>query len=156
VEGRPVISADRVTALILIICFAVYGLEGHSLESALGVDVVGPGFFPSSIAILGVAMGAILLFSPAPAAGRKAGEGAAIHLRAVLPIGLMLIYVLSLDTIGFPIATVVFLTVMIRFLGAPNWWSAALFAVAGTALAILIFVYGLEVRLPRGVLFRLW
>ena len=63
---------------------------------------------------------------------------------------------LSLDTIGFPIATFVFLTVMIRFLGAPHWWSAAVFAVAGTAVAILIFVYGLDVRLPRGVLLRLW
>jgi hypothetical protein len=155
VEGRPLVSADRITALILIICFAIYGLEGHALQSTLGVDVVGPGFFPSTIAILGIATGAILLFSPA-SAGKKAGQGAAFHLRAVMPIGLMLIYVLSLDTIGFPIATIIFLTVMIRFLGAPHWWSAALFAVAGTALAVLIFVYGLEVRLPRGVLIRLW
>jgi putative tricarboxylic transport membrane protein len=156
VEGRQLISADRITALILIVCFTIYGLEGHALQSSLGVDVVGPGFFPSTIAILGIATGAVLLFSPVPAKKEKPGQGAAVHLRAVLPIGLMLIYVLSLDTIGFPIATVVFLTVMIRFLGAPNWWSAALFALAGTALAVLIFVYGLEVRLPRGVLVRLW
>ena len=154
-EGRPVISADRITALILIICFAIYGLEGHTFQSTLGVDVVGPGFFPSSIAILGIATGMILLFTPT-VAKKGSGQGASVHLRAILPIGMMLVYVLSLDTIGFPIATVIFLTVMIRYLGAPNWWSSALFALAGTALAVLIFVYGLEVRLPRGVLLRLW
>jgi putative tricarboxylic transport membrane protein len=155
VEGRPAVSADRITALILIICFVIYGLEGHSFQSTLGVDVVGPGFFPSSIAILGIAAGVILLFTPATPK-KKSGQGAAIHLRAILPIGMMLIYVLSLDIIGFPIATVVFLTVMIRYLAAPNWWSSALFALAGTAIAVLIFVYGLDVRLPRGMLLRLW
>jgi putative tricarboxylic transport membrane protein len=154
VEGRPLISADRITALVLIICFAIYGLEGHALQSTLGVDVVGPGFFPSSIAILGVAMAAILLF--APAAPTNKGPSAAVHMRAILPIVLMLIYVLSLDTIGFPIATAIFLTIMIRYLGAPTWWGAALFAIAGTAAAYLIFAYGLNVRLPQGVLFRLW
>jgi hypothetical protein len=148
---RPKIGADRITALILIVCFAVYGLEGHSLQSTLGVDIVGPGFFPSSIAILGIAMGAILLLSPV-APPKKDKAGTAAHLRAVLPIAFMLVYVLCLNTIGFPIATAIFLTVMIRYLGAKSWWSAALFAVAGSALAMLIFAYGLDVRLPHGVL----
>jgi hypothetical protein len=155
VQGRPLISADRITALVLIICFAIYGLEGHALQSALGVDVVGPGFFPSAIAILGIAMGAILLLSPesAPAVGKKKEER---HLSAMLPVGLMLVYVLSLTTIGFPIATVIFLTIMIRCLGAPTWWGAALFGLAGTAITVLIFVYGLNVRLPQGVLVKFW
>lgn len=147
---RLKISADRVTALILIVCFAIYGLEGHALQSTLGVDVVGPGFFPSSIAVLGIAVGVILLLSPA--APKKNKTGSAAHVRAVLPILFMLVYVLSLETIGFPIATAVFLTVMIRYLGATSWRSAALFAVAGSALAMLIFAYGLDVRLPHGVL----
>jgi hypothetical protein len=148
---RPKISADRITALILIVCFVIYGLEGHALQSTLGVDIVGPGFFPSSIAVLGIAMGAILLLSPVsqPKTNRIS---AAAHIRAVLPIVFMLVYVLSLHAIGFPIATTIFLTVMIRYLGAKNLWSAALFAVAGSALAMLIFAYGLDVRLPHGVL----
>jgi putative tricarboxylic transport membrane protein len=151
------ISADRIAALIVIVFFAAYGWKGHRLESTLGVDVVGPGFFPSLIAILGMTTATVLLASrrSAPKSRERAG-GAARHLRALLPIGLMLVYVLSLDFLGFPIATIVFLALMIRYLGAPSWLGSVLFALAGTALVLFIFVYLLEVRLPRGDLIRLW
>jgi putative tricarboxylic transport membrane protein len=156
VPTRPWISADRAAALILIVGFAAYGVRGHSLESSLGVDFVGPGFFPTAVGILGVVLAGILLVRREPV--REGGERAnpSLELRALVPIGLMLAYVLSLDFLGFPIATLAFLVLTVRYLGAPSWLGAAVFGLAGTAAAILLFQYGFSLRLPQGDLIRLW
>jgi hypothetical protein len=64
--------------------------------------------------------------------------------------------VLSLDFLGFPIATLAFLVLTVRYLGCPTWLASVAFGVAGTAAAILLFHYGFELRLPQGVLIKLW
>jgi hypothetical protein len=65
------LSADRVAALLFLCLFAAYGLMGSRIRSALSVDVVGPGFFPTAIAIFGVGLALIFLLQP----GKKEGEG---------------------------------------------------------------------------------
>jgi len=156
VPTRPSISADRVAALILVVSFAAYGVHGHSLKSSLGVDVVGPGFFPTAVAILGVALGGVLLFRREAAPAGAGRPSLLPEVRALVPIGLMLAYVLSLDFLGFPIATLAFLTLTVRYLGSPTWLRAVVVGVAGTVAAILLFHYGLALRLPQGDLIRLW
>jgi putative tricarboxylic transport membrane protein len=150
------ISADRVAALILVVGFAAYGVHGHSFESSLGVDYVGPGFFPTAIGIFGVILAGILLVSRQPAREGAEQANPSLELRVLVPLGLMLAYVLSLDFLGFPIATLVFLVLTVRYLGCPTWLAAVVVGVAGTAVAILLFHYGLELRLPQGDLIRLW
>lgn len=151
------ISADRLAALILIISFTAYGLYGSTLESSLGVDVVGPDFFPRAIAVFGGFLSVLLLIrrpgerSPGDRSGAVATE-----LRAIVPLGMMVIYVLSLDFLGFPIATVLFLIVTVKYLGCPTWLGAIVFAVLSTVAAVLLFRYGLVLRLPRGDLIWFW
>ena len=152
--ARQWISADRLVALILIVFFAAYGLRGSALESSLGVDVVGPDFFPTVVGILGVVLGGLLLVHRKSTAEATAEGGR--ERGVVLTVGLMLVYVLSLDFLGFPIATLAFLVLAARYLGCPTWLGAAIFGIAGTAAAILLFHYGLAVRLPPGDLIRLW
>jgi putative tricarboxylic transport membrane protein len=156
VPSRPSISADRAAALILVVGFAAYGAYGHSFESSLGVDYVGPGFFPTVIGILGAVLSGILLLRPEAASEGAERSSLLPELHALVPLGLMLAYVLSLDFLGFPIATLAFLVLAVRYLGCPTWFAAAVFGVAGTAGAILLFHYGLELRLPQGELIRLW
>jgi putative tricarboxylic transport membrane protein len=156
VPSRTSISADRVAALILVVGFAAYGVHGHSFESSLGVDYVGPGFFPTVIGIFGVILAGILLVGRQPAREGAEQANPSLELRVLVPLGLMLAYVLSLDYLGFPIATLVFLVLTVRYLGCPTWLAAVAFGVAGTAVAILLFHYGLELRLPQGDLIRLW
>jgi len=154
---RNLISADRLAALIMIVGFTAYGIQGSKLESSLGVDVVGPDFYPTVISILGVVLSFFLLI------GRKAPpqEDAerlemAREFGAIIPLAMMLAYILSLDFLGFPIATFVFLTVVVRYLGCPTWLRAIVFGLASTVLAVLLFRYGLVLRLPRGDLIWLW
>src|SRR5690606_23069725 len=166
VTSRRLISADRLTALILIVVFAAYGLYGYTFQSSLGVDVVGPGFYPTVIGILGVVLAALLLVrhrpgnleeaAPVEREGEVGGQNWLGELRVFIPVVLLLVYVLTLESIGFPITTFVFLTVSIRFFGCPSWLRAGLFALAGTVGAILLFHFALELRLPQGRLIHFW
>ena len=158
------ISADRAAALILIVVFAAYGLYGATLESSLGVDYIGPDFFPKAIGIFGVFLAALLLVQDRlrmSASVDRQSEGgrrwsAWFDPAVAVPFGMMLAYVVSLEYLGFPIASVLFLTVAARFLGCPGWFWAAAFGVLSTAAAVLLFRYGLVLRLPQGAFMKLW
>jgi putative tricarboxylic transport membrane protein len=156
VQVRSGISADRLTALILVVIFAAYGIYGSRLESSLGVDVVGPDFFPEAIAIFGVFISAILLIRRPKFAEAEKKSDLSTEISAFVPIALMLAYVLSLDFLGFPIATFVFLALSARYLGCPNWIGAIAFGLLSTVAAVLLFRYGLVLRLPKGDLIWFW
>lgn len=152
------ISADRLTALILIVGFTAYGVHGSALESSLGVDVVGPDFYPKAIAVFGVFLSFLLLIRRPAEMARAAGEqiDRRREFGAMVPLGMMLVYVLSLDFLGFPIATFLFLVVVVRYLGCPSWLGALVFGLLSTVAAVLLFRYGLVLRLPRGDLIWFW
>jgi putative tricarboxylic transport membrane protein len=155
-QARSRISADRVAALILIVLFSAYGFYGSGLESSLGVDVVGPDFFPKAVAILGVFISGILLIRRPKASESDKRSDSSTELWAFVPIALMLGYVLSLDFLGFPIATFVFLGLSARYLGCPTWIAAMAFGLVSTIAAVLLFRYGLVLRLPKGDLIWFW
>ena len=143
------LTADRIAALVFLVVFAAYGIEGYGIPAALDVDIVGPGFFPSFIAVLGVGLALVLLFQRPSGSRTGVFEFDGV---ALAPVLLLLVYVLSLETLGFPIATVVFLTVTFRYLGCPGWRRAVIYSFASTAALVGLFHYGLELRLPPGEL----
>lgn len=146
------LSADRVAALLFLILFAVYGLMGSRIRSALSVDVVGPGFFPTVVGILGAGLALLFLLQP-----KKRDEAIfEPDLIALAPIGLLLAYVLSLPIIGFTVATPIFLAIAFKFLGCPGWLRPVVFALIATAVAVFLFAYLLEVRLPTSHIQTWW
>ena len=146
------LSADRVAALLFLGLFAAYGLMGSRIRSALSVDVVGPGFFPTVIGIFGVGLALVFLLQPK----KKGGTVFEPDLVALAPIGLLLLYVFSLPIIGFTVATPIFLAIAFKFLGCPGWLRPVVFALIGTAVAIFLFSYLLEVRLPTSHMQAWW
>jgi putative tricarboxylic transport membrane protein len=158
------ISADRAAALVLIVAFSAYGLYGSRLESSLGVDFVGPDFFPKAIGICGVGLAIVLLVQDhirtrANAADASKDGGASpgwFDVTVAIPFAMMLAYVLSLEYLGFPIASALFLVFTARILGCPSWIWSIVFGVLSTAAVVFLFRYGFTLRLPQGVLIRLW
>jgi hypothetical protein len=147
------LSADRVAALLFLCLFAAYGLMGSRIRSALSVDVVGPGFFPTVVGIFGVGLALVFLLQP----GKKKAEAVfEPDLVALAPIGLLLLYVASLPIIGFTVATPVFLAVAFKFLGCPGWLRPVVFALIATAVAVFLFSYLLGVRLPTSHIQTWW
>jgi putative tricarboxylic transport membrane protein len=147
------LSADRLAALIFLCLFAAYALMGSRIRSALAVDVVGPGFFPTAIGIFGIGLALVFLLQP----NRK--EGAAVFqpdMVSLAPIGMLLLYVFCLPIVGFTVATPVFLAIAFKFLGCPGWLRPVIFAVLSTAAAVFLFGYLLEVRLPTSHIQTWW
>lgn len=64
---------------------------------------------------------------------------------------LVVAYFIGLQTVGFMIATVVFLFFATRLIGYSNWVLGLVYQFAFTALVTLAFVKLLELPLPRGM-----
>lgn len=134
------------------------GIEYDARPGALG-----PGFWPKAALLL---MGGLCVFqigwalmssSDAEAVGMGAGmeeeedEAPRRPLLLGLGVGLTVVYALTLDTLGFPVATAAFLVAFMYVGGARNHvaiWASSLIGVGVTALLLMRVVY---VSLPRGV-----
>jgi len=147
------LSADRIAALLFLAVFAAYGIGGSGIRAALDSDIVGPGFFPGIIAVLGAILALALLFQPREGEPRPLMN---FDPMALAPVALLLFYVLVLEYIGFALATVVFLVAAFKYLGCPGWGRSVLYSIVATAAIIALFRYGLELGLPRGELIRLF
>ena len=148
-------NADRIAALCFLVLAAVYGWQSTKFSAALEVDVVGPGFFPRILTVVGLVLGFLLLFGRSDEnAGGSAGESPS-QLAAMTPAALLLGYVLVLEPVGFPISTLAFLAATFRYLGYPSWKGALLLAAIITAAIFGLFYIVLDLRLPLGVLARL-
>ncbi len=145
-------SADRLTAILFIGFVAVYGWDGARLTASLQVDVIGPAFFPKILAALGLVLGILLFVRAAPRAAAPQDDAeSGSDLAALVPAALLLAYVLAFEPLGFPLATVVFLAVSLRYLKHPGWPSAIGISIAITAALWGLFSTALGLKLPLGV-----
>lgn len=145
--------ADRIAAVLFVAVFAAYGIAGQSIRASLETDVVGPGLFPGIIAVLGVGLALIMLVKPGPTADEHRVHFDAV---ALAPAGLLLAYVLSLEFVGFPLATAVFLAAAFKYLGCPGRIRPVIYSVVSTAALVGLFHYSLGLWLPRGELLRIF
>lgn len=154
-QALPYVILLAVTAWLWSIAS---GIEYDARPGALG-----PGFWPkAALALMGVLCvfqiaWTLLSSSDAEAVGIGAGmeeeedEAPRQPLLLGLGVGLTVVYALTLDTLGFPIATTAFLIAFMYVGGARNHaaiWASSLIGVAVTSVLLMKVVY---VSLPRGV-----
>ncbi|AML50454.1 tripartite tricarboxylate transporter TctB family protein [Falsihalocynthiibacter arcticus] len=148
--------------LTLLVSSALGFVMARDLPPAFSPGQIGPGFFPTIVAALGVlAMIAILIndlrsteaAAPNPI-GKKAGLG------AIAIVGLLVGYILLIAPLGFRISTALFLFFGIlvcsltmstdqtdRLLAAKPIGIAALTAIVITLVTYSIFTYGFGLNL---------
>jgi hypothetical protein len=146
------LGADRIAALLFLLVFAAYGLAARGTRASLEADVVGPGFFPGIIAVLGAGLALIMLIRPAVKPDERAIEFDAV---ALTPAAILLVYVLSLPYLGFTVSTAVFLLGTFKYLGCPGWVRPIAYSAIATAVLIGLFQHLLGLMLPRGEVLRL-
>jgi hypothetical protein len=111
----------------------------------------GPGFFPmalgSGLIVMGAAVGV---------AGWTASKNASSfdgNLRKPLVVaGVLAAYLAVLDFLGFVVATILFLFIVIRWVESRSTWRALALAVLITAGLHLVFDTILKTALPPGIL----
>jgi putative tricarboxylic transport membrane protein len=148
-------TRDTIAALVLA-CFA----GAASVESArlLPYGVVrnpGPGFFPWWTSLTLGLLSLVLLGQSLLARRPPSGQGAAERWRKVVGVlAVLALYALTLDTVGYPIATFLLVLFMLR-VTAPHRWAIALgVALLAAGGSYLLFAVWLSVPLPAGPLAR--
>lgn len=87
----------------------------------------------------------------APPAGAEPVEREDVQM-LVLTLGVLIAYGLLLPWLGYVASTLLSATLLFRVLGRDRWWRAALLAVLVTGCLYAIFVLGLQMVFPPGLL----
>ncbi len=148
-------TAGRGDAAVgLLLAALAAALLGLALtgETRSPFSSLGSMFWPKLV--LGALLVAALLL-PLQAWRRPSGGSAPpIPGRLVRPLamaGLVLLYVGAVELVGFPWASALFAAAAFALLGGAGWRAAALYALGLLAAFWLVFIWLLEVSVPRGL-----
>jgi hypothetical protein len=145
---------ERLVALVVVAASGAYLLSGLALP--LGTTAKpGPGFFPLAIGAFGAIMALVwtaAAFRRAPEAAGAPGIPADARGRVVATAVALVGFCVLLPWVGYPVAALVFMTLLLRWLGA-GWRSAVVTGIASAAVSYYLFGVLLNVPLPHGFLF---
>ncbi len=155
-------ALDRWIALIFITLCCVYGYAAfftmdQLLPPFMQRNPVWPSTFPKILSVLGIIVGLIVLFGLEKPSGDAEPSATDINYRrlheydlgrALLLLGLMVVYALSLRSAGFLLATTVFLAGGSAILGERRWITMLLVAViaSGSVWYLVQEVLGIFLR----------
>jgi hypothetical protein len=118
-----------------------------------GVKHPGPGFLPFGLALCLIILSLVLIFK-----SRKGSTPYApfwpqrTWLRPLLGVFIFVFYALVIQRLGFLFSTLLFLIIWMRLIERVRWRTLIGISIATTAGLYLIFVFFLEVPLPKGFL----
>lgn len=150
----PALGGDRIAALLFLGVVLIYGWGGTQLTASLQGDIIGPAFFPRLLTALGILLGILLFVQGVPSAKKAKAEDEGSDITALVPAAMLLAYALVFETLGFLLATPLFLVIAFRYLGHHSWVGIAGYSAAVTAVVFGLFHYLLDIRLPLGPLAR--
>jgi hypothetical protein len=145
--------AERLLALFVVAASGGYLLSALALPSGTAARP-GPGFFPIAIGTFGAVMALLwtaTAFRRGPAGAPAEPMPRAAAGRVVATAAALLGFCLVLPWIGYPVASLIFVTLLLRWLGA-GWRSALVTGLASAAVSYYLFGVLLGVPLPRGFL----
>jgi putative tricarboxylic transport membrane protein len=121
----------------------------------------GEGFFPLLIGLVIVGTSSIIMASALRILIRQEKNQKVIYTEKkrstdvfrVCSYGiLMLLYGISIETIGFLISTILFVFLILKFVERRGWWNSVFYALSGTVIFYFLFSHILGVRLPYGLI----
>jgi putative tricarboxylic transport membrane protein len=145
--------AERLLALAVVAASGAYLLSALALPSGTAARP-GAGFFPLAIGAFGAVMAlawTLSAFRRAPAAAGHQGAPVEGFGRVVATAGALIGFCLLLSWVGYPVAALAFVAVLLRWLGA-GWRSALVIGLVSAAVSYYLFGVLLAVPLPRGIL----
>ncbi len=144
---------ERLLALAVVAASGAYLLSALALPSGTPARP-GPGFFPLAIGAFGAVMALVWTasaFRRSPTTALDHGTSVEGFGRVVATAGALVGFCVLLSWVGYPVAALVFVVMLLRWLGA-GWRSALVIGVASAAASYYLFGVLLDVPLPRGVL----
>jgi putative tricarboxylic transport membrane protein len=140
----------RAVPLVLLVAAGVYLTLALRLPFGAAARP-GAGFYPVFVALFAI----VVAVAATARAYRSAPGTAAIELdaasrrRVVISVVALVAFCLAMPWIGYPVAALAFVTVILRYLGG-RWTTALLTGVLSSAGSYVLFAVLLDVPLPRG------
>jgi len=146
------IKGEDIVALVIIAIGTVYLVAAISMPSMSIGDPLGQRAFPIILGAIMMLLGLSIFFKPEleskPVLSRKK------LFYTLIITGLLGCYGWSLDLVGYPLGTFLFLVITVRLLGEKSWFlNVPLSAGLSTAL-YLLFTRILDISLPLGIIER--
>jgi putative tricarboxylic transport membrane protein len=148
-------KADLITGVVLLV-LAGYVIYEAWMMPPSGTFGPGSGFFPYWLGIILAGLSLILVIgaavrpkdpkdvSPFPA------RQALFSVAKVL--GGLILFTLLMETMGFIVNTLLFVTYLMKVVQRERWWLTLLIAVATTACLYIVFQILLGITLPRNMI----
>jgi putative tricarboxylic transport membrane protein len=136
--------SDRIFAIAWLGVCLLIAVQMWNLVVPFSYEPVGPKAFPALLAMLMALCCAVLLIQPDNNARFPVGP---LLQKGVLLIGVLLLYALLFERIGFLLATAAMVLAVARLFGG-SWNSSAISAVLIAVLVFVVFDSFLEVSLP--------
>lgn len=144
---------ERMAGLLLVLLGIAVVYYGFSVLTVGTIQEPGPGFFPvicgTGIVILSIVWFITSLKTEVCEAPLW-GKGAWVS--PVIAVILITIYASIMETLGYVLATIVFLIAWQQAIEREKWIKTGTIAIVGTAVMYVLFAYLLGVPLPEGTL----
>jgi putative tricarboxylic transport membrane protein len=142
---------NRVWGIIICALGAFYLFEGFNLPPAAIGDPLGPLTFPTILGVSFMACGVYLAIKPGP----RPTQPALVHryfLQVLILFALLLLYSAGISWLGYLLATFLFVLAGAFLMGERSWGKGVLFSAAFSAGMFILFVRGLTIPLPFGIM----
>lgn len=143
-------TRDLAAGAACVLLAAGYGWLAAQLPARSLPNTPGPAFVPWVLAVALGVLGALLALSalrqPASAAPAAAGMG-----RPAAALAALACYVALLPWAGFMATSIAFCAALMWIAGERRWWAIAAGAVGMPLALTLVFRYGFQILLPRGM-----
>ena len=144
-------SVERKVASVLFILAILYLIASFQLP-AFPYAIVDADALPKGLGFLLVAL-SILLFIQNPIKDRKKSDIKKDEVWMLLTVaGLIFVYILLFELLGFVVITILFLLVTSRLLGYTKWKTLIAVSIGFTLVLYFSFNYLLQIYLPQGIL----
>lgn len=144
-------SKSSAISSIILIAFALAAwLEAVKLPFGK-VSAPGAGFFPAVLAALLLGISLLVFFDALRERTRRRDDSEPLTWKKILPVlGLLLFFALLLETLGYLVITVLFLSFALRAVERQSWTSTAFVSLIASVGSYMIFKL-LGIPLPIGL-----
>ncbi len=138
----------------LIGCFFIYLMSGAFLVSCFSIEDIASRTFPMILCILCMLLATIFLIQILKGKYTNADINMSGTAKALLMAGIILLYIVAINLVGYYIASIVFMPIAMLILGQRNWK-----IIVGVDVGVMLFLYLffgllLSMQMPEGILFH--
>jgi len=147
---------DIVVGIALCIFSIVIYVYAEQQYAGKGVNSYGPKFFPQALSMMMLLASVALIIQALRGKALKGLEkiNKQGFIRAMITLIIAIGYVFLMNFLGFYLSTIIFLFVVMTYLGQKKLWIRILASLLVATAVYCLFQYFLKIPLPEGIFYK--